>query len=242
MVYYEAEKPHPRLPYRVLRVSVELVVTPSIIVASSVHRLPNKLNERLVRFNVSNTLPGPQQSVRLLSLFSNTEHWTIDTVTTTAAQTNGFVIGSGETLSFVCRVRQRTAVVEGGACDTATPDNGIVGKEASQGVRGRAVLALGGALTVEQCSNLPADLYLAHGHSAANFCGLIMWETNATAADAGVTTHADKNTGLSESVLGQTGVRAKLIQADNTEKSKLAGIEFAMEHPSTFENDFKTNP
>eukprot|EP00041_Stephanoeca_diplocostata_P027734 m.769825 g.769825 ORF g.769825 m.769825 type:complete len:1315 (+) comp23236_c0_seq2:380-4324(+) len=230
MVYYEAEKPHASLPYRVLRVSVNLVVTPSIIVASSVHRLPHKLNERLIRFNVSNTLPDKEQSVRLLALFSNTEHWAIDTVTTTAAKANGFVIGSGETLSFVCRAKEMAAVAMGGV-RTSEPEDGATAA--------RAVLDLGGTLTVQQCSNLPADLYLAHGHNAANLRGLIVWETTGTTTAAN-NAHADA--GTVAPIFGQTGVRAKLVHADNEESNTLSGIEFAMEHPSTFENDFTTNP
>jgi hypothetical protein len=79
MVYYEAQQPHERLPYRILKVSHTVNVIGSVIVGHTVYGVPARLDQRVLRVSVANAHPQGR-SIKLQSIVYDASCWSAELV------------------------------------------------------------------------------------------------------------------------------------------------------------------
>mmetsp|Transcript_33114 Transcript_33114/g.100146 ORF Transcript_33114/g.100146 Transcript_33114/m.100146 type:complete len:1262 (+) Transcript_33114:123-3908(+) len=108
MAYYEAQTPHSRLPYRILKLSHTVNVLSSMILANYVYAIPGCLSQRILRVNATNA-QGQGFDAKLLSIVYDASHWEAEAVQSYSAEGCAALttVSAGETSSLVYRLTRR---------------------------------------------------------------------------------------------------------------------------------------
>eukprot|EP00039_Didymoeca_costata_P005469 m.81874 g.81874 ORF g.81874 m.81874 type:complete len:1204 (-) comp12833_c0_seq2:1375-4986(-) len=105
MMCYQASKAHPSLPYRVLRLTADVNVLPSVSIETSIHKIPQVLDEMILRITATAT-QAAKSTLDLRSLMIANSAWTGSLEG--AQQKERFSLKAGESLSFFCRLHRNS--------------------------------------------------------------------------------------------------------------------------------------
>ena len=222
MVYYEAEKPHARLPYRMLKLIAAMSVSPSLIIQSSVHKAPDSLDQRLVRIVATNSYPKTCV-VSMKSICCNTAAWDVGAVTKENPEDAGseYTLKRGESVSFVCKAT-RVAAAAPAASAGATPEEPTL-----------SVLPLSDTMSVPDCTNLMSERFLERA-VASNMACTVHWELAALAGAEGQENSV---------IRGHSGLVVPLSTFESTGSASNAnGIEIGIKHSNEIVHDFDGSP